>query len=630
MIEAIDLCIDESSLTGENQPVTKLADAVGVSLSPSVAEQHNIVFAGTLVTQGRARAIVVAVGASTEFGKVVEELDSVTSRKSPLQVSIDDLGQKLAAFSSAVIAVVALVGVLLGRPFLETITVAVSLAVAAIPEGLPICVTVTLALGVLHMARRNAIVKKLPVVESLGCTSVIATDKTGTLTQNEMTARVCYSPAFRSVTFNFTGVGYSSRTGQLVYGNKDDDSVGHESIQRPVPNDGEEQCALEALFSTACLCNNANLVESHDADVVEGHTGSAMSGQPTELALLVAAAKAGLADPRPKYHRCKEVPFSSERKRMDVVARPIEDHACQAFARLSKRGNSLEFGGLYFVKGMPEQILEACDSSLQADGSTKPFSSDDRVTSLAQTRRFASKGLRVLAFAFGRSPDHLVFAGLVGMEDPAREGVADAVRRLRSGGVKVIMVTGDSKETALAIAERCGILDEDSERDDDIEMTESLIGRNGKIVDVEKGVVRAMSGAEIDALESKEQMVGLDGVRVFYRVAPRHKLFIVRALQKNGEVVAMTGDGTNDAVALRGADIGIAMNSGCDVAKEAADVVLADDNFRTIAMAVAEGKGIFFNIRCFLTFQLSTSVAALSMETIATAFGLPSPLNAMQ
>ena len=672
VVDSVELTTDESSLTGENHPVDKTGEALQLDggAAPALTKQGNVCFAGTLIRAGRGRALVIATGAQTEFGKVATELAAVTSRKSPLQEKMDELGQRLAYLSSIAIAVIAVVGWLMGRPFLETVTVAVSLAVAAIPEGLPICVTVTLALGVLRMARHRAIVKKLPVVESLGCATAVASDKTGTLTQNEMTARAIFCLAHPDRHFGFTGVGYTASTGKLIqHGTRTpaarsrstssarQNSHGSLSRQRSaesyavVQSDSEDMKALEPLFYTACLCNNATLVASLDSDTCEGHTGGTLSGQPTELALLVAAEKAGLLDPRPQYHRVQEIPFTSDRKRMEVKARPVSgNQACEAFLAAGMADISLEpsasspspsflrksfprqkspsfDGSLYFVKGMPEKILGECQTYTGPDGNPLELSEDDRVHVLQQSRRMAASGLRVLALAYGRALGSLVFAGLFAMEDPPRHGVQDSVHQLRRGGVKVMMVTGDSKETALAIAHKCGILGK-------VGLDDLLIdGAPGTRMmdDLELGSSEALSGEQLDAIPPESLADSIAGVKVFYRVVPRHKLAIVRALQSRGDIVAMTGDGVNDATALKGADIGIAMGkNGTDVAKEAADVVLADDDFRTITMAIAEGKGIFFNIRCFLSFQLSTSFAALTMASVATVFGLPSPLNAMQ
>lgn len=633
--------VDESALTGENHPVAKTGEGLPtVASSPSLTQQRNIVFAGTLVNAGRGRVMVVACGERTEFGKIASELSTVESRKSPLQVKIDELGQKLATLSTAAIVVIGVIGYLMGRPFLETVTVAVSLAVAAIPEGLPICVTVTLALGVLRMARMNAIVKKLPVVESLGCATVIASDKTGTLTQNEMTARSVYTLAYPEASFGFTGVGYDGKNGELVQTSTESRGAAPSSPRR-VDESDNEFVALSALFHTACLCNNATLSDD-----------SHHSGQPTELAMLVAAVKSKASDPRPLYHRIQEIPFTSDRKRMEVRARPVNgQHSCSAFTVAQKQASSLTkmFGGrrgstesqgsssgndgsLYFVKGMPEAVLGECTSFMTADGSSSPLTEDGKADVLSHSRRMAASGLRVLAMAFGSSLEALTFAGIIGMEDPVRVGVADAVRQLRRGGIKVLMVTGDSKETALAIARRCGILG--SDYDDGPAEGGGLMDNfhsSQNFADVEFGASFAMSGEELDTLSPQNLSDSIVGIRVFYRVAPKHKLALVRALQKQDEIVAVTGDGVNDALSLKGADIGISMGRcGTDVAKEASDIVLADDDFSTITRAVAEGKGIFFNIRNFLAFQLSTSFAALTMASVATALGMPSPLNAMQ
>lgn len=691
IIDSVEMSVDESSLTGENSPVNKTGTALtvlgsaenatrqyvggGQSITPlappppPLTEQTNVVFMGTLVVSGRGRGLVVAVGERTEFGKVAKELSEVESRKSPLQIKIDELGRLLAYASSAGIAVMALVGYILGRPFLETVTVAVSLAVAAIPEGLPICVTVTLALGVLRMARHQAIVKKLTAVETLGCATVVASDKTGTLTQNEMTARSMYSLAFPNLCFGLTGVGYDVKKsgGYLVRSTSTTNETDNDFARRDSSSSSTgssptssparrvtEKCAefnaLSALFGTASICNNASVSEDEHV------------GQPTEMALLIGGIKANIPDPRPMYHRVAEIPFSSDRKRMEVKCRPVGGaHINTAFTLSARRHSSANGdapissdGSLYFVKGMPESILGECQTHTAADGSAVPLTEMGKSRALTQSRRMAACGLRVLAMAYGPSLETLSFAGIIGLEDPPRDGVVESVHHLEKSGVKVIMVTGDSKETAIAIAKRCGILGgtgssstaaaigepkmatigptrssvtaEESSEDEYLDLDAYTTSMD----DIEYGSC-ALSGSQIDAIGQHNLPDSIMGVKVFYRVAPRHKLALVRALQKKGEVVAMTGDGVNDATALKAADIGIAMGKGgTDVAKEAADVVLADDDFTTITRAVAEGKGIFFNIRNFLSFQLSTSFAALGMESVATLFSLPSPLNAMQ
>lgn len=518
---------------------------------PPLTEQKNIAFMGTLVCSGRGRALVVSVGAHTEFGKVAHDLTKVESRKSPLQVKIDELGKMLAYGSSIMIAIMALFGWYLGRPFLETVTVAVSLAVAAIPEGLPICVTVTLALGVLRMARSNAIVKKLTSVETLGCATVVASDKTGTLTQNEMTARSVYTLAFPSSIFSLSGVGYNPNDGQLKQSQINTDQISSNYGEQEVEENSKELNAVQALFAVASICNNATL---SSGDNGEENSKMMLSGQPTELALLVGAEKSKVPDPRPQYHRLQEIPFTSERKRMEVRARPVSGrHISPAFSHILQNNSFSADGSLYFVKGMPESILGDCKTHIAADGSTMPLKEQERRNVLTQSRIMASSGLRVLAMAYGVGIDDLTFAGIVGMEDPPRKGVAEAVSQLQRGGVSVVMVTGDSKDTAVAIARRCGIIQplshtlsfEDEARSD------GNLSPMHHTSDLEVGAGVALSGKELDAIPPSLLSESIIGIKVFYRVAPRHKLALVQAYQSHGEIVAMTGDGVNDAIALK-------------------------------------------------------------------------------
>lgn len=513
------------------------------SSDPPLTDQKNIAFMGTLVCSGRGRALVIGVGRHSEFGKIANDLKKVESRKSPLQLKIDELGKMLAYASSVIIALIGILGWALGRPFLETVTVAVSLAVAAIPEGLPICVTVTLALGVLKMARSNAIVKKLTSVETLGCATVVASDKTGTLTQNEMTVRSIYSPAFPSKYFGLTGVGYDAKNGRLFRSTRIDSSA--EELAKTndiVESNAPEFIAIQALFSVASLCNNATL------------STSARTGQPTEIALLVGGEKCNVPDARPQYHRVQEIPFSSERKRMETRARPVNgNHGCSAFTHcMSVSSGSNPDGSLYFVKGMPESILVDCQYQISSNGTFTAMKEDERKHILMQSRKMASSGLRVLAMAYGTGLDKLILAGIIGMDDPPRKGVVDAVESLQSGGVSVVMVTGDSKETAIAIGKRCGI----------IHSSRNTTNSHHHIADsdVEFGAGLALSGAQLDAIPDAMLAESIIGIKIFYRVAPRHKMALVRAYQSQGEIVAMTGDGVNDAIALKVSHICIVIN----------------------------------------------------------------------
>ncbi|OQR93627.1 P-type ATPase [Achlya hypogyna] len=548
LVEAVDLDIDESSLTGETHPVTKHTAPLQQAHLHPIAERRNLVYMGTLVRAGHGKAVVYGTGRSTEFGAVFEVVDSVEERKTPLQARMDTLANQLSMASMAVIGVIVLIGAIQGQPVFKMLQIGVSLAVAAIPEGLPICVTVTLALGVMRMASRHAILKKLPAVEALGCTNILCVDKTGTLTTNQMTALAVYVVNAADAVWPLDG------------------------------NRGADP-ATTSLLLTGVLCNNAELV------------GTDVVGQATEGALLLAAAapNVGLSTAvRLDHPRLEEVPFSSETKFMAV-----------------RCGDAA--GSTWHVKGMAEAIVARC-SRLQTDRlETRTMADADRQHVLAKMTTLAQQGLRVLALAKGPAMDDLVFLGLVGISDPPRPGVRATVAALAATGVTTLMLTGDAKETAGAIARQVGILD-DATND-----------------------AFFCAGAELEGLPDDLLQERLRLARVFYRTCPTHKLQIVRVAQAMGAQVAMTGDGVNDAPALKAADIGIAMGTtGTDVSKEAADMILLDDNLGTILYAMAEAKGIYHNITHFLRFQLSTSVAALSLIAFTTLFGLPNPLNAMQ
>ena len=617
-----DLTIDESNLTGENKPVSKNAETIqaGANLNGSIAtplaydssgelrltDQHNIAFQGTLVRSGYGQGIVIGTGGDTEFGAISASLQEIESPRTPLQMSMDRLGKELSYMSFGVIALIMLVGLWRGMAFLELFQIGVSLAVAAIPEGLPIIVTVTLALGVLRMSKRHAIVRRLPSVETLGSVNVVCSDKTGTLTMNHLTVTKMWS--------------HGNETPQEVT-----------KVQTDSPNG----VTTQAILRTANVVNNARLtahgvgnVTAASAAVLASTGGgddpvdgrSRWSGQPTDVALLDLLDAFHEDDVRSALgERKHEISFSSERKWMGVI---IEGQDGEDTA---------------YIKGALEKIIGKCDTYLSSQGGEVVLDEMRRQEIDGAARQMAEEGLRVLAFASGHvrmgggrnksgtsTPLHgqsfnlqgrediyngLCFAGLVGMSDPPRKGVDRSIRRLMAGGVKIIMITGDAETTAIAIAKKLGL---------PINMS-SAIGSP------------VLRGDQLDQMSESDLAQAMSKISIFARTSPDHKLKIIRALQSRGDVVAMTGDGVNDAPALKKADIGISMGKlGTDVAKEAADMILTDDNFSTILSAMEEGKGIFYNIQNFLTFQLSTSVAALGLVMASSLVGWRNPLNAMQ
>ncbi|EAW13820.1 Ca(2+)/Mn(2+)-transporting P-type ATPase PMR1 [Aspergillus clavatus NRRL 1] len=638
---ATDLSIDESNLTGENEPVVKYTDALrgtktNLSHSPKIIspprspfydapasgavgadirlnEQHNIAFMGTLVRSGYGQGIVIGTGARTEFGSISVSLQEIESPRTPLQLSMDRLGQELSYISFGVIALIVVIGLIQGRKLLEMFTIGVSLAVAAIPEGLPIIVTVTLALGVLRMAKRGAIMRRLPSVETLGSVNVVCSDKTGTLTLNHMAVTKmwhfdCPEP-FEIHNISSLTPGPAART-VLRIGN----IANNARLSRVSANSPASASSAAVLSSTV--------------DSASGAVKSRWVGQPTDVAILDLLDTFGEDDLRDRISgRVAETPFSSERKWMGVIIG-------------SGLNDSTSFGGgtnVAYVKGALGQVLNRCDTYLTKDGREVILDEPRRNIVRQAAEQMASEGLRVLAFASGPVRDTakggrnfgsrsstpmsktsqtdeddrytgLVFAGLVGMNDPPRKDVHRSIRRLMSGGVRVIMITGDAETTAVAIAKKLGMPVNDT-----------------------PGSRSVLGGDDLDRMSTEELAQAISSTSIFARTSPEHKMKIVRALQSRGDVVAMTGDGVNDAPALKKADIGIAMGKlGTDVAKEAADMILTDDDFSTILRAIEQGKGIFYNIQNFITFQLSTSVAALSLVLLSTILGFKNPLNAMQ
>ncbi|KAF8132000.1 hypothetical protein EV363DRAFT_1398374 [Boletus edulis] len=597
IISAVDLEIDESSLTGETAARQKdhkacdLGKSASNSLSKDsgelgevapLAERSCIAYMGTLVRNGHGTGIVIAIGAQTEFGVIFSMMQDVDEKRTPLQLSMDELAQKLSFMSFVVIGIICLIGMWQQRPWLDMFTIGVSLAVAAIPEGLPIVTTVTLALGVMRMSKRKAIVKKLHSVEALGSVSVICSDKTGTLTKNEQTVTEIYA----------------------VDENLHVDAF--PSIVSPSPS-------VRKTLEIGSLCNNAVLSQSGDNVYI---------GQSTDVALLNILPTFGLSDQRYAFTRTSEQSFNSERKYMAVGG--VHNHSTTLYNGMPRE--------IHYMKGAIEAVLDRCKFYYVSDNSTPALDSNTRNVILSNAQVAASKGLRVLAMAYGygsvdftsdtsqtRSPlpdaekNNLIFVGFQAMYDPPRKGVADAIGLLQSGGVQVVMITGDAEQTALAIAQKLGL----------------RVGPRMHAGSSNK--YYCMTGKEIDQLSKAQLVERVGSVSVFARTTPRHKMAIVEALQARGAVVAMTGDGVNDAPALKMADIGVSMGkSGTDVAKEAADMILVDDNFSTILPAIEEGKSIFHNIQNFLCFQLSTAAAALSLITLSTFLGYSNPLNAMQ
>ena len=666
--KAVDLTMDASNLTGENRPVRLTANVRSRANPPfspgtgpkggnvlslpspsplghnssnslgggssssgpeSQSEGKNIAYMGTLVKSGHGQGIVFATGGNTHFGTISLSVSGTESPRSPLQLSMDDLGAQLSKFSFIVIGLISLIGWLQGKGLLEIFTISISLAVAAIPEGLPIIVTVTLALGVHRMAGRNAIVRKMPKVETLGSVNVVCTDKTGTLTMNHMTV---------------TKLWFFGRDKAVDIADDGDD----------VSETKEAGAAAMRILRIGNIANNARLsrrfkeggssraVLSSTLNQEDGPvSASRWVGQPTDVAVMDLVDRYKEHDVRDAVGpRTVETPFSSERKWMGVTI--------GASTESSAKGGDKEFA---YVKGALDRVLDACDTYVSEDGREFVLDGKRKQEALAAADQLASQGLRVIAFASGPAPKSktraglsrsgtpaaaaadgghhghthpafsdepykgLTFAGLVGMSDPPRPGVGRSIRKLMRGGVRVIMITGDAEATAMAIGQQLGM----------------AIARPVEHAANQVAVHPVLRGEDVEALSEADLGEAMQHTTIFARTNPDHKMKIIRALQARGDIVAMTGDGVNDAPALKKADIGIAMGRhGTDVAKEASDMILTDDDFSTILHAIEEGKGIFNNIQNFLTFQLSTSAAGLSLVLLCTCLGFKSPLNAMQ
>ncbi|MFC5703445.1 calcium-translocating P-type ATPase, SERCA-type [Cohnella faecalis] len=593
-IECSQCSVDEAALTGESVPVVKSFQPIAAEELP-LGDRKNCGYLGTMVTRGTAKGIVTVTGMSTEMGKIADLIQQTEEAETPLQRRLEQLGKILIVVALLLTVLVVAAGVLHGQPLYEMFLAGVSLAVAAIPEGLPAIVTIALALGVQRMIKRRAIVRKLPSVETLGCASVICSDKTGTLTQNKMTVTRLWVGGDRRI--DVTGEGYGP-AGLLQEAGKTIDPKGDAVLRR--------------LTQVAALCNNAELAREERSEEPKrrkaaGKAGEGeadeqyewkVKGDPTEGALLVLATKTGL--PRTSldklYDRAKEFPFDSERKRMSVLV----DH---------------QGGRLLCSKGAPDLLVERCGYVLWGDH-VVPFTGTLRQKVLQANEAMAKDALRVLGFAYRDVKPHetceteetaengLIFVGLAGMIDPPRKEVEEAIVKCRQAGIKTVMITGDHGTTAEAIARSIGI-----------------IPRGGRVI----------SGAELNQMNDADLDKVADEVNVYARVSPEHKLRIVQALQRRGHVVAMTGDGVNDAPAVKAADIGISMGiTGTDVTKEASALVLADDNFASIVAAVEEGRGIYENIRKFIRYLLASNVGEIMTMFLAMMMGLPLPLVPIQ
>lgn len=553
LVEIAGLQTQEAALTGESLPVKKRLEIYEKDLP--LGDRKNMLFAGTVVTEGRGRAVVTSTGMDSQLGKIAHMIQHTQSEPTPLQKQLKVLGKWLAVLTLGVCFSVFMAGVLTGKPLLEFFLVAISLAVAAIPEGLPAVVTISLALGIQRMARRNALIRNLPSVETLGSTTVICTDKTGTLTHNAMTVTTIFIDGRKIFV---EGSGYS-----------------------PVGSFSEQTDNLPLILRIGALNNDSRL----EQDGESWH----ILGDPTEGALLVSAAKGGHISGKleKEFPRVDEVPFSSERKMMTTVHRKNDTFHV-------------------YIKGAPDILLARC-TRIAENGVVRELTPDDRERICGANKDLTAGALRVLGFAWksvsssGDSDAYetdLIWVGLQGMIDPPREEVRDSIARCRSAGIRVIMITGDYMGTAAAVAKQLNI--------------------QGRVV----------AGRELRDIDLDKE---IDHIGVFARVNPEDKLAIVEALKKKGQVVAMTGDGVNDAPALKRADIGIAMGiTGSDVAKEASDMILLDDNFSSIVNAVEEGRAIFNNIRKFVNYLLSSNIGEVSTVFIAVLLGMPLPLIAVQ
>jgi Ca2+-transporting ATPase len=593
LVETVNLRIEEAALTGESVPVSKDAHLV-LTQDQALGDRRNTAFSGTLVSYGRGKGVVVSTGMRTQIGMIAAMLQSVREEPTPLQNKLDQLGKMLGWAALAVCGMVFLFGWVRGVDALEMFLVAVSLAVAAVPEGLPAVVTITLALGMREMITRHALIRRLASVETLGSTTVICSDKTGTLTQNQMTVTRMWVDGRQ---FEVTGSGY--------------EPVGEFRLDGKRIDLGDYPATSTALW-VAALANDAQVEEERGED---GQPGTRVVGDPTESALLIAALKAGATreELERAYPRIDEIPFDSNRKRMTTVHK-IKDPAVEDVSPFYD--GELKEWEVAAVKGAPDIVLDLCTRIQNMKDQAVPLDAETRERILEANASMARSALRVLAVAYRVEEDvpdeatpekvehDFIFVGLMGMIDPPRPQARPAIQKARRAGIRTVMITGDYPDTAEEIAEEIGLLE------------------------AGHGV---LTGSELDRMSDDTLSEKVKTVDVFARVSPEHKVRIVDALKESGEIVAMTGDGVNDAPALKRSDIGVAMGvTGTDVAKETADMVLTDDNYASIVAAVEQGRIIYANIRKFVFYLLSCNLAEIVVIFVAILAGLPSPLSPIQ
>lgn len=557
----------EASLTGESNPVAKTSTVLD---EPELVlgDRANMVYMGTSVTSGKGRAIVIETGMKTELGKIAGMIQEIDQEPTPLQKKLEKFGKQLVFASLGIVTIIFSIGMLRGERLLDMFLTAVSLAVAAIPEGLPAVVTIALTLGVQRMVKRHTIIRKLPSVETLGSATVICSDKTGTLTKNEMTVQAVYAD---KKVFKVTGIGYKPQ-GEFILDGK--------------PISDNEWPGLTKALLCGVLCNGAELVNDNG--------NYKIVGDPTEGAILTAAAKRNIwkKDLEREYRFVEEIPFDSVRKKMTIIR--------------EKNGNKIAF-----VKGAPDVLLNDC-TDIEINGIVRKLSDSDLDEILQVNSNLANQAMRVLGVAYRdltgfdgkynaqEVEKELTFLGLIAMIDPPRDEVKDAIKKCETAGIRTVMITGDHKNTATAIARDLGFFKQDS---------------------------IALTGVELDRLSDEEFEQKIEHIPVYARVSPENKLRIVRAWRKKNEIVAMTGDGINDAPAVKEADIGVAMGiTGTDVTKEVSEMIITDDNFASIVAAVEEGRGIYENIKKFIYYLLSCNVGEIMVMFISSLIGMPIPL----